>query len=204
VGADPGTSLDSEITRLEQLLDRAAAATETALAGDPPDPADEDPRALRAEHDELSRQLGALRERVALAKQRADEPPTLRAELATLLFFANTLQADAEKWRAAVQDRSEELEQDRIAARREDARLAAEREQLAHRRDALQSKILQTAARVAQQNRAECRRTVPVIPLGDGLTVCSVSVFRPSRWFRFGAYWLVTLSRSNEVLVRRE
>ena len=40
---------------------------------------------------------------------------------------------------------------------------------LRERRDALQSTILQTAARMAQQNRGECRRTLPVFTLGEGL-----------------------------------
>lgn len=204
MGADPGTSLASELTRLAASIDRAAAATEIALGGDTPALADDGPSSLRAEHQELCRQLSALRERVAVAKQRGEDPRALRAELATLSFFATTLRADAENWRSALQDRTEELERDRVAARREQARLAAEREQLLVRREALQSTILQTAARMAQQNRGECRRTLPVFTLGEGLTVCSVSVSRPGRWFRFAAYWLVTLNRSHDVLVRRE
>jgi chromosome segregation ATPase len=204
VGADPRTSLASEIARLDASIDRAAAVTETTLTGHPPASEDDGPHSLGTEQKELARQLAALRERVALAKQRSEDPHGLHAELATLLSFARMLQADAEKWRSALQDRTEELERDRIAARREQQRLAAEREELVLRRDALQSTILQTAAEMAQQNRGEWRRTVPVITLAQGVTVCSVSVFRPSRWFRFGASWLVTLSRSYDVLVRRE
>ena len=81
---------------------------------------------------------------------------------------------------------------------------AAELDELARRRDDLQLTILQTAVRMAQQNRGECRRTLPVFTLGEGLTVCSVSVSRPRRWFRFAEYWLVTLNRSHDVLIRRE
>lgn len=204
MGADPQTSLASEIARLGASIDRAAAATESMLARRPPASADGGPRSSRSEHQELSRQLSALRERVAQAQQRDDGPEALRAELATLLCFARTLQTDADKWRSAMADRAEELERDRAAARREQARSALEREELARRRDALQQTILQTAAQMAQQNRGECRRTVPVVTVGEGLTVCSVTVSWPRRWFRFGAYWLVTLSRSHDVLVRRE
>jgi hypothetical protein len=195
VGADPPTSLVAEIARLDVSIDRAAVATEATLAGHSGDD---------APHDELCRQLAALRERVALAKQRSKDPGALRAELATLLFFGRTLQADAEDWRSDVQGRAEELERDRIAARREQARLVAEHDQLVLRREALQSTILETAARMAQQNRGECRRTLPVFTLGKGLTVCSVSVSRPRRWFRLAEYWLVTLNRSQDVQVRRE
>jgi hypothetical protein len=195
VGAEPPTSLASEIARLEVSIDRAAAVTETALAGQSGDD---------GARQELYRQLAALRERVTLAKQGSEDPQGLRAELATLWFFARTLQGDAEMWRSAAQARAEDLERDRVAARRAQARLAAEREQLALRREALQSMILETAARMAQQNRGECRRTLPVFTLGNGLTVCSVSVSRPRRWFRLAEYWLVTLNRSHDVLVRRE
>jgi chromosome segregation ATPase len=204
VGADPRTNIVCEIARLQLSIDRAAAATETTLERHRPARADDSPRSPLAEHEELRRQLAALRERVALAENRNEGAPTLRAELATLLFFASTLQADANNWRAAVEDQTEELERQRAAARREQETLAAERENLMRRRDALQSTILQTAARMAQQNSGECRRTLPVITLGEGLTVCSVSVSRPGRWFRFAEYWLVTLNRSQDVLVRRD
>jgi hypothetical protein len=43
-----------------------------------------------------------------------------------------------------------------------------------------------------------------VISLGEGLTVCSVSVSCRRRWWRLAEHWLVTLSRSHDVLVRRE
>lgn len=190
--------IDREIAEVKAAIDRAAAATETALAGDFAD------ESRSPDHQELCRQLGALRERVAVAEDRDEGPGALRAELATLLFFARTLQADAENWRAARQEHVRVLERQRIAAEHEVERVAAERAQLVRRRDALQSTILQTAARVAQQYRGECRRTLPVFTLWDGLTVCSVSVSCPRRGFRFSKQWCVTLTRSQDVLIRRE
>lgn len=204
MGADPQSNLVGEIARLEASIDRTAAATEHALTGHRPARADDGPRSLPAEHEELCRQLAALRERVALAEDRNGDPPALRAELATLLSFAQTLQADADDWRSALDDRTRDLERQRTAARREQERSAVELEELAQRRDDLQLTILQTAVQMAQQNRGECRRTLPVFTLGEGLTVCSVSVSRPRRWFRFADYWLVTLNRSQDVLIRRE
>jgi hypothetical protein len=201
--ADPQTDLVSDVARLKVSIDRAAAATETTLARAQPVPAD-DPRSPLAEHKELCRQLAALRERVAIAEDRNEGPPALRAELATLLFFATTLRADADHWRSAVAEQAEELERQKTAARKQRESLAGDREKLVRRRDALQSTILQTAARMAQQYRGECRRTVPVFTLGDGLTVCSVSVSCPRRGFRFAKQWLVTLTGSHDVLVRRE
>lgn len=194
MGAEPQTHLASELAQLGVSIDRAAAATETILAGHPPE----------AEHQELRRQLAALRERVALAQERNDDPGALRAELATLSFFARTLQADAENWRSALADRARELERRRAVARREQERSAREREDLVRRRETLQSTILQTAARMAHETRGECRRTLPVITLGEGLTVCSVSVSIPRRGLRLAGQWLVTLSRSQKVLIRRE
>jgi regulator of replication initiation timing len=194
MGADHETVSASEIAQLGLSLDGATATTETMLAGDSPEP----------EHQELSRQLAALRERVALAHRRDDGPDALRAELATLLCFARTLQADAENWRSALADRANELERRRAAAREEHERLDLERENLARRRETLQSTILQTAARMAQETRGEWRRTLPVITLGEGLTVCSVSVSFPRRGLRLAGQRLVTLGRSHNVLVRRE
>ena len=204
MGAGLQTNLVSEIARLKASIDRAAAATEVTLAGDPPASADDGPCSPLAERAELCRQLAALRERVALAEDRNEGPHALRAELATLLVFARTLHGDAEQWRSALDDQIEELERRRTAVRQEEEESTAERERLARRRDALQSTILQTAARMAQQNRGECRRTLPVFTLGEGLTVCSVSVSCRRRRFRFAEYWLVTLNRSHDVLVRRE
>ena len=204
MGVDPRTTVACEIARLRISIDRAAAATENTLAGHSLAAADDTPGAPPAEHRELCRQLVALRERVALADDRNEGPRELRAELATLLSFARTLQADTDDWRSALQEQSRELERQRAAARRERDALAAERERLVRWRDALQLTILQTAARMAQQYRGECRRTVPVFTLGEGLTVCSVSVSCPRRGFRFAKQWLVTLTGSHDVLIRRE
>ncbi|HSC04881.1 MAG TPA: hypothetical protein VLC49_16230 [Solirubrobacteraceae bacterium] len=189
MGADPHTA-QSEIAQLAASIDRAAAATEILLAG--------------TEHQELRRQLSALRERVAVAHRRDDGPQTLRAELATLLCFARTLQADAENWRSVLADRARELERRRAAELQDQQRLDLEREKLAQRRETLQSTILQTAARMAQETRGEWRRTLPVITLGEGLTVCSVSVSFPRRGLHLAGQRLVTLGRSHNVLVRRE
>jgi chromosome segregation ATPase len=195
VGADPQTELMAEIARLRASIEHAAADTETMLAGHP----------AQAEHQELRRQLAALRERVAGAERRCHADLTeLRAELATLLCFARTLRADADDWGSALAERARELERQRAAARQEEERLELERENLVQRREALQSTILQTAARMAQQCRGECRRTLPVITLGEGLTVCSVAVSVPRRGLRLAGQWLVTLNRSHHVLVRRE
>lgn len=205
LGSEPQTDLVSEIAGLKASIDRAAAAAEVTLAGHQPASADDDPcRRPAAEHKELCRQLAALRERVALAECRNAGPGALRAELATLLFFARTLRADTDTWRSALEAQMQELERQRTAARKEREGLAAERAKLARRRDALQLTILQTAAQMAEQYRGECRRTVPVVTLGEGLTVCSVSVSCPRRGFRFAKLWLVTLTRSHDVLVRRE
>jgi chromosome segregation ATPase len=203
VGAELQTELASDIARLQASLARAAAATEIALAEHRLACADDGPRPALGERQELCRQLAALRERVALAECRNEGPRALRAELATLLFFARTLRADADSWRSALEGQIEELKRQRAAARQEQDRLAAERGRLVRRRDTLQSTILQTAARIAE-NRGECRRTVPVFSLGEGLNVCSVTVSCPRRGFRCGGHWLVTLDRSHDVLVRRE
>jgi len=204
LGGDPPTDLASEIARLRASIDRAAAAAELSLAGHQPASADDGPGSSPAVHKELRRQLAALGERVALAERRNEDPRALRAELATLSFFARTLQTDADTWRSALEAQAQELERQRTAARKEREGLAAERENLVRRRDALQSTVLQTAARMADQYRGECRRTVPVFTVGEGLTVCSVSVSCPRRGLRFAKLWLVTLTGSHDVLVRRE
>ena len=204
MGAEPQTSTVSEIAALRAEIDFAAAATQVTLAGHRPASADDDQRLPPAQREELCRQLAALRERVALAEDRNEGPGALRAELATLLFFARTLQADADDWRSALDAQAQELERQRTAARKEREGLAVERENLVRRRDALQLTVLQTAARMAEQYRGECRRTVPVFTLGEGLTVCSVSVSCPRRGLRFAKLWLVTLTGSHDVLVRRE
>src|SRR3984885_2596853 len=54
----------------------------------------------QTQHRELRRQLGALRASVARAQERSQGDATLlRAELATLLSFAQTLAADSFSWR---------------------------------------------------------------------------------------------------------
>lgn len=188
----------SEVARLRSSIDRAAAATEISLAGDPRASDGDDPGSPRAEHRELWRQLTALRERVAQAECVNGAPRALRGELATLLFCAETLQADADGWRSTVEQRIEELQRRKAAERREQDRLAAERAKLVRRRDALRSGVLQTAGRMAEQGGGECRRTVPVFTVGDGLTVCSVSVSWPRKGLRFAKRWLVTLNDSGD------
>ena len=76
-----------------------------------------DPGSRLVERKELCRQLAALRERVAVAEQGNEDPVALRAELATFLFFAKTLQADADDWRSTLEGRIKELELQRAAAR---------------------------------------------------------------------------------------
>ena len=202
----------SEIDRLRDEITRAAAATETALGGQSEGSEDENRGAPPAEQAELYRQLGALRERVATAERANGDPGALRAELATLLFFARTLEADAHEWRSSLEGRIDELERQRAAARRERERMAAERERLvaeretlARRRDGLQLSIVQTAARMVQRDGGEWRRTLPVFTLDEGLTVCSVAVSCPRRGLRFPRQWLVTLNRTrDDVTIRRE
>jgi hypothetical protein len=194
-----------EIARLRILIDRAAAGTEITLAAGPSASEDGDPGSPGAEQQELRRQLAALRERVAAAEGRNEDLRELRAELATLLYFADTLRADADGWRSTLEERLRELRRQRIAARAERERLAAERERLARRRDVLQFEIVQTAERLAKQDCGECRRTVPVFTLGEGLAVCSVSVFCPRKRLRFGKHWLVTLNGArDDVVIRRQ
>lgn len=200
-----GVEVVSEIARLKASIDRAATATEVTLVGRPGTSEGDDRRSPLVERKELCRQLAALRERVAVAEQGDQDPVALRAELATLLFFAKTLQADADEWRSTLERRIKELEWQRTAARWELERLTAGREMLVRRRAALQSRIVHTAARIAQRDGGESRRTLPVFTLGEGLTVCSVSVCCPRHGLRVPRHWLVTLNNSrDDVLVRRE
>ncbi len=203
---DHQTDLVSEVARLQASTERVVAETDMTLADHRCAAEDEDPHWVLSEHEELRRQLAALREHVARAhSQNQGDPPALRAELATLLFFAKTLQADADAWRAALADRLKEFERQKAEARQEQQRLASEREELVRRRDALQLEIERTADRMAQKNGAECRNTVPVFRLGHDLTVCSIAVSSPGRGFRWGKLWLVTLNDScDEVQVRSE
>ena len=195
--------LVSELAWLRVSIGREAAAVDNAL-NDHPSASDNDyPRWGWVEHRELSRQLDALHGHVARAPFRTRDQLDLRAELATLLPFAKTLRTDAEAWRAALADGLDEVERAEAAAREERERLAAEREALIRRRDALQFTIDQTAGRIAQESGGDCRRTLPLFRLGEALTVCSVAVLSPRRWFRFQKDWLVTLNDSREVRVRR-
>ena len=107
MGTDDHSSLVSEIAALTDAINRAAAATDVMLAGHPPRTPVDDPRSRLADYSELCRQLAALRGRVTTAEYGSEDPRALRAELATLLFFARTLQADADCWRSAVNDEIE-------------------------------------------------------------------------------------------------
>lgn len=156
------------------------------------------------EHKELRRQLDSLHEHVVRAPSRSQDRPALRAEFATLLSFAKTLRADAKTWRKAFEDELKELERQETAAREERHRLAAERETLMRRRDALQSTIDETAGRIAQGTGGDCRRTLPLFRLGEALTVCSIVVLSPRKRFRTRKHWLVTLNDArDQVRVRR-
>jgi hypothetical protein len=178
------------------LIGREAAAVDATL-NDRPLIADDDyPRPRRAEHKELSRQLEALHERVAQAGSRSQDQLALGAELATLLSFAKTLRTDAESWRAALEDGLEVLKRQEAARRQERERLAAERQVLMQRRDALQLTIAQTAERLARRDGGDCRSTLPVFTLGEAVTVCSVAVLIPRKAFRPQKWWLVTLNAS--------
>jgi hypothetical protein len=202
VKARPATALLGELAELRSSIDREVAAIVAALT----DPAggSEDPAAQLEEHAELVRQLSALRERVSRAEARVCDARELRAELATLLFFARTLRSDAEILRATFRKAVEELARQQTAARLERERLAAERQKALRLRDALQARIVQTAEEIAQGDRTECRRTVPVITLDQGVTVCSVAVATPKRRFRTRHFWLVTFTDGwDDVLVRR-
>jgi hypothetical protein len=165
-------------------------------------PEDDDPRSPMAARRELCRQLAALRERVVQCGE--EDPRAVRSELATLLFFARTLQADAAAWRAELDQRLQEIERQRTAEREERARLAAEREELVRCRDVLQLTIVRRAEQMALDNRGECRRTLPVFALGEGLNVCSASVSWPRKGFRFAKLWLVTLNDARDgVVIKR-
>ena len=195
---DPQTNVVSEIARWRDSIDREAAAVEKTLNDHRSTSEDDYPRWGWAEHKELSRQLAALHECVARARSRSQDQLALRAEFATLLSFAKTLRTDAETWRAAFEGGLRELELQETATRQERERLAAEREALMRRRDALQFTIDEAAERVAQENGGDCRRTIPVFRLGEAVTVCSVSVLSPRKGFRSQKCWLVTLNHSRD------
>lgn len=191
----------AEIARWRGLIREDTAAAATALRTSSPGsaPAAEGPSPPGG--DELRRRLGSLRERAARAEADLTDPRELRAELATLSYFAETLRADAESWHSTLHEALEELARHEAAARRERARAAAERDALLRRRDLLQARIDDAAAGVARA-RGECRRTVPVIRLADQVTVASMTVSLPRRRFRATRLWLVTLSSDrDQVLV---
>ena len=200
---DPQATVVDEVAELRGSIDGHEAAIVKALSGPASTPADEDPARRLAEHRELVRQLSSLRERVLRASSQLTDPAELRAELATLLFFAQTLRSDAEMLRARLREALAELERERAAERLRRQRLAAEREAAIRRRDSLRAKVGETAERIAAGDRTECRGTLPVISLGEGVTVCSMAVASPKRRFRARDYWLVTLTEGDDVLVRR-
>ena len=113
MGVDAQADLVSETARLKAAIDGVAEGAEIALSGrfDA-----SGAKTLGTEHEELTRQVGALRQRVDVALGRNEGPGALRAELATLLFFARTLEADAEAWRSELRDQVDELERQRRAA----------------------------------------------------------------------------------------
>jgi hypothetical protein len=198
------TDVVSEIARLRVSIAREAAAVDKTLNDHPSASDDEYSRWGCVEYHELIRQLDALHERVARAPSRSRDRRELRAEFATLLCFAETLRTDAETWRAGSDHRLKELERNEAAAREERERLAAEREALMRRRDALQCAVDETAGRIAQKNGGDCRNTLPVFRLSEALTVCSVVVLSSRKRFRSQPSWLVTLNDScDQVRVRR-
>jgi chromosome segregation ATPase len=203
VGLDSQANVLTEIAKLRAAIGRDAGAAEVALAPACAE-AEDDGRSRRLpQHQELSRQLAALRERVARAGSELSDHRAVRAELATLAHFSRTLREDADAWRSRLHQALCDLAQQEAAARQERDRLAAERDRLLRDRDLLQAKIDRTAAEMAQDSGGECRRTVPVIRLDDAVTVCSMTVSRPRKLFRAMRLWLVTLSSDrDQVLVR--
>jgi chromosome segregation ATPase len=193
-----------ELEELRASIDREVLAITSALSNAGLALGDDEPGTGAAEHLELRRQLGAVRDRVAAAGSQIADPRELRAELATLLSFACTLRTDAEALLARLRERVEELAREQAAARLARQRHAAEREELIRRRDALQARIVQAAGGIAAGDDTECRGTVPVIRLDEDLTVCSMGVATPKRRLRSRRFWLVTLTESrDDVLVRR-
>lgn len=202
MGTDPGAELAADIAALDASIESDAGAAESALKRALPVP-DGDTGREPLEHQELCRQLSALRRRIGRARSELADPHALRAELATLGFFAQMLRADAQRWQARAHAVLAELARQEAALRREQERLAAEREELLRRRDALQAEIDRTAAEMAGGTHGECRRTVPVIQFADAVTVSSITVSTPRSLFRAMRLWLVTLSDDRDsVLVR--
>jgi succinate dehydrogenase/fumarate reductase flavoprotein subunit len=202
VGTDPRADVAADIAALDASIESEAVAAESALVhalpASQPEPARGPP-----EHQELCRQLSALRRRVARARSELTDPRALRAELATLGFFAQMLRADADRWQARAHEALAELARREAAIQREQERLSAERDELLRRRDALQAEIDRTAAEMAEGRDGECRRTVPVIQFADAVTVSSITVSTPRRLFRAMRLSLVTLSEDRDsVLVK--
>ena len=190
-----------ELADLNASINREVAAVVAALEGPS---AEGDPATQLPEHGELLRQLRALRDRVARANAQIGDATERRAELATLLFFARTLRADAEQLRATVREALEELARGRRAAWLERERAATERQEILRRRDLLQEKIVRAAEAIAEGDETECRRTVPVIRFAEDVTVCSMDVATPKRLFRPREFWLVTLTDArDDVLATR-
>lgn len=201
---DVSDDLADEIAGLRATIDRESTATDVELNAHPSAVEPGYPRWGHAEHQELARQLAALRGSVARAVLESRDERMLRAELATLLPFARTLATDAAAWRAQLEDGLRQVARRDAAARAERERAAAERDALMRHRDALQSGIDRAAGRMERDNRADCRRTIPVFALGEGATVCSISVRIPRRGLRTEKRWLVTLNDSrDEVVIKR-
>jgi hypothetical protein len=195
-----------DIARLSEELDRRTARIDVTLSDHPCSLQGGDlVWSGQTEHRELRRQLGALRASVPAARSRGSGDPALfRAELATLLSFAKTLESDAVAWRAGFEAGLRELEAQEAASRAARERLTAEHDALIKRRDVLQRAIDATAARIARDSRGECRRTVPCVSVGDTVTVLSQWVRCPRHGFSLEKHWLVTLDRvQDRVLVRR-
>ncbi len=202
VGTDPRADVAADIAALGASIESDAAAADGALR-QPLAVAEDGTSRQPPEHQELCRQLAALRCRVARAHSELTDPRALRAELATLGFFAQMLRTDADRWQATADEALAELARREAAVRLEQERLAAKREELLRRRDELQAEIERTAAEMAEGTRGEWRRTVPVIQFADAVTVSSITVSSPRRLFRAMRLWLVTLSDDRDsVLVR--
>jgi hypothetical protein len=204
VGNDDHPDLTAELAALRASIERDSIVARAALTHPAPDSPDGQLSLQLPERRELCRQLAALSERVVRAEARLGDRGELRAELATLAFFARMLRQDAQAWREALQRSLTEVKRREAAARSERRRLAAEHDQLLRRRDVLQAQIDYAASEMARGS-GECRRTVPVIKLADAVTVASITVSRPRRGLRAGQLWLVTLAADRErVLVRED
>jgi hypothetical protein len=202
--AETQTDFRSEIAHLRAAIDREAAATSGLLSQHPSWSGwGGDGGWGSVEPTELGRQLAALRERVARALSRGEDEPAVRAELATLLSFAETLRSDAEGCREAFEEGLRGIQRQEETARREAERVAAERGALVRRRDALQASIDDIGERMARATGGECRRTVPVLTLAAAVTVCSSMVFCPRRRFRSAQCWLITLNEARDQIVIR-